>query len=321
MTREFIFDPLSSEIDRVWAGNASDGTDKFSSYYDYYFSGEDIRIFIDGLFDPQDQLDIASFAFSIRQEKQPVYGFWSYNYDAMLFGTRIVTGEITVFTRHPRRMTHLLEKAAANRAAAANDSRDFPRRTSNSVVSSLTSQPVFNTRDERNIEKYWAYSQLDRGTIGKGMDSKNIFSAHPPFNFVILYGAEEVALSPFSSAMTEDVNISDNLDRMIHSDVNQRSVRVDNPGAGLKTVLQQVSLMSVATGFTPGGQPVAESYQFMARDFYHTSEDLSFIRNVSAVNESNADVDVSGDGRPSSPSTSANTSGGSGRRNVPPNVQ
>lgn len=60
-------------------------------YYDYYFTGEDVKIYIDGLFDAGDELDIASFAFGITQQKAPLYGFWSYNYDVMMVGTRIVS--------------------------------------------------------------------------------------------------------------------------------------------------------------------------------------------------------------------------------------
>ena len=62
------FDPLNEDIDLKWAGKTDD-TAKFSNYYDYYFSGEDVKIYMDGLFDAGDELDIANFAFLIKQEK------------------------------------------------------------------------------------------------------------------------------------------------------------------------------------------------------------------------------------------------------------
>ena len=114
---------------------------RFSNYYDYYFSGEDIRIYIDGLFSPEDELDIANFAFNVRQEKQPLYGFWSYNYDAMMYGTRIITGEITMFSKYPRRMTELLEKAADVRARAATNTYPI-----NEVMSNIRSS--FETEED-----------------------------------------------------------------------------------------------------------------------------------------------------------------------------
>lgn len=293
--RKFIYDPLTSDIDRRWAGNASDTSDRFNNYYDYYFSGEDIKVFIDGVFDPQDELDIASFAYSVRQEKQPVYGFWSYNHDAVMLGTRLISGEITLFTRHPRRMEEILEKAAKSRELSAKDRANNMPGGPNSIVSRLSPQG-FSSDDEKNIRKYWAYSQLDRVTYPYGESFKNIFSAHPPFNFIILYGVEETALTPYSAALSDDVVMSDNLDRMIYGDVNQRTIRADSVRDAMKTVIQQVNLMNVSIGYTPGGQPVVESYQFIARDFYHTSRDLGFVRNLVADNSSDVDVDISGSG-------------------------
>jgi hypothetical protein len=129
------YDPLSNHIDRVYAGRAPDTDKTFNNYYDYYFSGEDVRVYIDGLFGPEDELDIASFSYSVRQEKQPVYGFWSYNYDTVMLGSRIISGEISIFTRYPRRMTELLEKAAKSRVM----NKDV-RTPKDTIVSRLDSQ-------------------------------------------------------------------------------------------------------------------------------------------------------------------------------------
>ena len=87
------FTPLDENIDLQWGGKSYD-SDKFNMYYDYFFSGEDVKVYIDGLFDAGYELDIASFSFSIRQEKSPIYGFWSYNFDAVLTGTRIIQRRI-----------------------------------------------------------------------------------------------------------------------------------------------------------------------------------------------------------------------------------
>lgn len=283
---KFTYNPLSNDIDMLWAGNAHDADNRFNQYYDYYFSGEDVKIFIDGLYGPEDELDIGSFAYSIRQEKQPLYGFWSYNYDAVMLGTRIISGEFTVFTRYPRRMTELLEKAAKVRATSPSD-----RETKNSVVTTMGPKFFNSTEDEKNIEKYWANSQLDRITVDPaGADSKNIFSAHPPFNFVILFGVEETAISPLASSKNEAYNVVDNLDRMIYSDVNQRSVKIDNIVGPMKIVIQQVNLMTMASSFVPGGSPVMEQYSFIARDYYLTEADLSFVKNLTTFSVSDSDA-------------------------------
>lgn len=284
------YNTLDDKIDLIWSGQSSDKDKRFSNYYDYYFSGEDIKVYIDGLFGPEDELDIASFAYSVRQEKQPLYGFWSYNFDTVLLGTRIITGEITLFTRYPKRMTDLLEQAAKARVASPDTRADR-----NSIVSRLyqgSGNNFESTQDAKNIEKYWAYSQLDRITsdpFSQMASNKNIFSAHPPFNFVILYGVEETALTPFKSSKSGDYSVSDNLDRMILSDINERSIKVDNISSPMKIVLQEIHLMNMSTAYTPGGQPVAEAYQFIARDYYFTEADLSFIKNLKASNTSEFD--------------------------------
>ena len=140
------FNPLSN-LDSVWSGG-SDGNSKdkrFSNYYDYYFGGEDIKVYVDGLFEPENELDISSFSYSIKQEKQPLYGFWSYNYDTVLYGTRIVSGEFTIYTRYPRRMTDLIEQASSARAK-----NPTPQESMGSVVSPLRSK-LETADDQKNI--------------------------------------------------------------------------------------------------------------------------------------------------------------------------
>jgi len=281
------FDPLSNSIDRVWSGRSSDSENTFSNYYDYFFAGEDIRVYIDGLFDPQDELDIQLMTFFIEQEKQPVYGFWSYNYDTVLLGTRIITGTLAVHSRYPRRMTELLEKTAKNRTINNPNSKTF-----NSTVSSL--YPSMNSsEDERNIEKYWAYSQLDRITIDpaaqSGGNTNHIFSAHPPFNLIIVYGAEETALSPMAAVRDEDFSISNNLDRMLLSDTNERSVKPGSASNPMKIVLQQVNLVSMASSYGPN-ELITEFYKFIARDIYYSDTDLSFVKNLIVNSHSNTDT-------------------------------
>jgi len=260
------FDPLHEKLDLVWGGGAKNDL-RFTNYYDYYFSGEDIRVYIDGLFAPEYELDIATFGFNVRQEKQPLYGFWSYNYDAMMYGSRIINGEITIFTRYPRRMTELLEIAAQMRVAAAKD-----KNSPNKIASNLRST-FENEEDERLMDKYWARSQLDRVSqdpFAKNVQNsnRNIFSAHPPFNFVIVYGLEEIALTPTNAFQNQDEKRTDLTDQMIISDYNQRTVKSSNLTTPMKIIIQEVNLMNMSMVYTPGGQALAETYQFIARDHY-----------------------------------------------------
>jgi hypothetical protein len=254
------FDPLNKDIDLIWAGKTDD-TEKFNTYYDYYFTGEDVKIYIDGLFDSKYELDIASFAFLIRQEKQPLYGFWSYNYDVMMVGTRIISGEFNVYSRYPGRMRDLLSEAAKQRAA-------FARSGEGRLESYLTGSDLQSREDEKNIEKYWAYSQLDRITSDDNGDSRNIFSSHPPFNFIVKYGTQEGSLSSVArNKGTEYQDNFDTLDRIMATDYNDRLVQTNSSDL-MNIILQSVQIASMGTTYAVGGQALVESYQFFARDMY-----------------------------------------------------
>jgi hypothetical protein len=266
------FDPLNAGLDLYWAGSSK--TDpRFSNYYDYFFSGEDVRVYIDGLFDEKDELDIAGFGFMIKQEKQAVYGFWSYNFDAIMNGTRIITGQFSIYSRYPRRMTELLEKAAQARVETISGKKD-----GTGVVSVMRSQNE-SRKDEENIQKYWANSQLDRITFdpaittGSSNNNHNIFSAHPPFNFIIMYGVDDTSLSPVagsSNKSSASVEQRDNLDRLISTDINERKIKLSGVNNAMKIVLQNVHLMQMSTEYQSGGAPLIETYAFVARDFYFT---------------------------------------------------
>jgi uncharacterized protein YlxW (UPF0749 family) len=268
-----FFDPLNQEIDLQWGGARQD--EAFNNYYDYFFSGEDVKIFIDGLFDPADEMDIASMAYVVKQEKQPLYGFWSYNYDAMMNGTRLITGEFSIYSRYPRRMTSLLEKAAKVRSESSGTNPP------SSVISSLNSLNE-SQADEVNINKYWTSTQLDRVTSDRSGQMSiadhedgghNIFSAHPPFNLVIFYGVEETGITS-NSILTyksgTEINQQLNSDRILATDINERS-SISASNSPMKIVLQNVQLVSMSTAYQSGGQPLVENYQFIARDFYFSN--------------------------------------------------
>lgn len=255
------FDPLNPDIDLQWAGKTDD-TSKFNSYYDYFFTGEDVKIYIDGLFDSVDELEIASFAFSITQQKAPLYGFWSYNYDVMMTGTRIVSGEMTIYSRYPGRMRDLLSKAADVRASFYSDS---PK----SQIQSYLRSDKESQEDDKNIQKYWANSQLDRLSSDGSNESsdRNIFSAHPPFNLVIKYGSQEGSLTTVArnKGTSSDQNY-EMLDRLMSLDFNDRLSQTNIKEMDI--VLQSIHLTSMSTAYQPGGNPLLESYQFIARDMY-----------------------------------------------------
>lgn len=234
-----------------WA-NLYTGYDKdfgLNSYYDYYFTGQDIQVFIDGLTDSADILPIYQFGYNIQQNKQPLYGFWSYTYDYMMRGTRIVTGAFSVITKSPGFMTEKVAKAAKVRADRANNSTLYPVRGLN--------------EDETNIETYWRRnydSNLDAG-------QKHLFSVHPPFNFVAVYGVQDTSIDFAGGAdRAREVRQKFYSSTAMMTDINERLVDSDPDDNTMRILIENVELISRQTEYSPDGEPVMETYSFMARD-------------------------------------------------------
>jgi len=126
--------------------------------------------------------------------------------------------------------------------------------------------------DEKNIKKYWANSRLDRlSSDNSSDDARNIFSAHPPFNFVIKYGTQEGSVTTVTRNKGDDGDDNyDTLDRLMATDFNERLVQ-KTASDKMDIVLQSIQLLGMASGYSTGGQPLVETYQFIARDMYVSS--------------------------------------------------
>lgn len=240
----------NSVIDQEWA----EGYKSPSAYYDYFFAGQDIKVTIDGVEDDYPDIPIVNFAFNVGQQKTPVYGLWSYTYDGVMRGTRLVSGTFTIATKSTGYMRDLLTKAARTRHDIANGVKTPGRQ--------LYSDRQL-TEDDANIYKYWT-KNIDPNLSAAG---KNIFSSHPPFSFVILYGVQNTSVTAdgWSDAVTN------NIDNVMNQDLNERLVlpTKDNGGTYFysnRYVLEACELQGLQTGFAPDGAVIAETYQFFARD-------------------------------------------------------
>jgi hypothetical protein len=260
-----------------WASSFEDYNFALNNpYFDYFFSGEDISVTIEGL-GIQDPLAITSFAYNIQQQKQPVYGFWSYTYDAVLRGNRIITGAFSVATTGPITFTKLLAEAA--------------RRRSNALRSN-TIRDMYSLRglddDEINIEKYWRRhldSSLDRG-------QQHLFSIHPPFNFVIQYGLQETSLVSNNPEVRSDEFRARFASNTVKSqDFNERLVKNPSDQDDYKVILENVELMSKQVQYDSNGDPIVEIYSFMARDERMISDAV-----YTQSNPISSDIDMFEDG-------------------------
>lgn len=165
-------------------------------------------------------------------------------------------------------MRDLLSDAAATRAK-------FYSNDPKSQIQSYLRSNMENVDDEKNIQKYWGendlgrVSSLDRLSYDRpGADSRNIFSSHPPFNFIIKHGGQEGSMTTIAKKdVTQQEAEFETVDRLMSLDFNDRLVQksISRP---MDIVLQNIHLMSMGTSYQPGGAPLMEAYQFLARDMY-----------------------------------------------------
>lgn len=244
----FLNDEIRN-IDRLWSGVSQQGRGIFE-YYDYYYTGDNIKVYVDGV-EPPDadaNIPIMEFAFKISQQKTPIYGFWSYTYDQMLRGVRIVQGAMRIATTSTNYMTRLLSKAAE---ARANQGQDF-------VIRKLDI-------DEQNINEYWG-----RHMESDALVEKNIFSVHPPFNFTILYGIDSVAAC-MPSNLKIDQYVIDKYNKgfgTMSSDDNHTIIEADQDNNIMRRVIEAVEIVDMTVEYGTNGQVCSELYSFIARDHY-----------------------------------------------------
>jgi len=239
-------DVLNAEEDLTWASAFGGLEDRSNTYYDYYYSGQDIQVFIDGANSTSTGgvMPVISFAFNIKQEKMPVYGFWSYTFDAIMRGNRLINGAFTIATTSLNYLLNEIQEASNTRRE--------------------TKEAVYDIRnldkDEENIEKYWSLN-ID-SSLDVGKDRRHIWSSHPPFNFVIVYGMQDVSIADYQ------IN---NLQRLkepqkLLVDINDRLV--SETISPTRYVIENVELTSLQIEYTPDGQPIGETYSFIARDLF-----------------------------------------------------
>jgi uncharacterized membrane protein YgcG len=168
-------------------------------------------------------------------------------------------------------MRDLLTSAAEQRVLFNSDKPGASR-----IQSYLTGNNEQSLDDEKNLQRYWKRSNLDRLTADNDKaDNRNIFSSHPPFNFIVKYGTQEGSVSTVGRNLGNDsVDNLETLDRLMATDYNERLVKPSRANTGMDIVLQDVHLTSMGTSIAPGGQVMVESYQFISRDMYISNGNL-----------------------------------------------
>ena len=238
-----IVDPA---VDSKWA-NAHVDSQAPNPYYDYYYAAEDMKVYVAELAgDPEfADLPMHELGFNVSQEKAPVYGAFSYTYDAVMRGTRIVSGSFTLVSKYPSYMNRLLTKAANARESNAGNLQDYYPR------------PPSWEEDDKNIKRYWS-RHLDPAALTQGNSE---WSIHPPFSLVVVYGIQDTSAEP----KMDDRYTRYSNDQALMKDRNQRLVESSNQHSD-RLILDAIELMNVNRIFSPNSPVVMEQYEFMARD-------------------------------------------------------
>lgn len=246
-----LVDPVEDE---KWARAWRD-VKRPSDYFEYFFSGQDIKVRVAEI--PENDtrfgdLPIFNLVLQVEQEKQPIYGFWDYTFSAVMRGTRLVSGQIAVFTKYPNFMMELLSQAATNRAAATQaDSYGYPTGL---------------TEDDKQIEQYWGRNLFDPGVTAQ--QGRHIFSVHPPFSLVVQYGLQPMSVPKDTSTSEYEqwyVDYYQSREGDMMTDLNHRLVDSD-PTYENRLIVDNIELKSCMRQFAGDGSPMIEVYQFFARD-------------------------------------------------------
>lgn len=240
------FSLLDPETDLVWGAQTPERPP--SSYFDYYYTGADVSVTLDGstAFGGC-EVPILEFGFSIQQQKQPVFGFWDYTYRQVMRGTRLVTGQFTIATTYPNRIADMIAESANSRVA---------QRSNSTPIRGLDI-------DEENIEQYWGRT---RDPFNTNYAGRHVFSAHPPFNFVIAYGIQSASVTSDPLAKSEALYSRYQNDVAWYQGTNERLVDSNPDKPTGKRIIEMVELQQCQVLLTPEGDVCAEAYTFFARD-------------------------------------------------------
>lgn len=242
-----IYEELDPDLDFTWANYYAERNPL--SYFDYYYTGQDVKIHIEGaqqysVSDPGVS-PFVEISYSTQQEKTPVYGAHSYTFDAVMRGTRLTIGMFRLATTYPNKLRDILTEAAKTRAG-------------NRGLTPIRGLDV----DETNIEQYWGRHLNDDTT-----KDRNLFSIHPPFNIVVEYGIQSLSVADDPTRRSNEViGRYNDSDSAMFTDVNERLVHSSYNSGFNYVILNNCEITSKQVEVSPEGTVCSEVYAFFARD-------------------------------------------------------
>jgi hypothetical protein len=248
-----------SKEDKVWArGQLASSTQNV--YLDYYYSGQDIYAYVRGAEDIK--LPLEGLGFQIEQKKAPIFGTHSYTYDAVMRGTRLVSGSFIITTMRQNFMIDVLTAASQTKM---NTIGQLESDTQWYSISEGSSQ----TADKDNINRYWNINPEKPTEMRDVTGGKHIFSSHPPFDLSIVYGLQMLSINDEYAQGRSFGLVGDyHGDNALHMDTNERLVDGgDFAKSKHRLTLKDIELLSCQMNYAPDGSPLNETYTFFARDY------------------------------------------------------
>jgi hypothetical protein len=261
-----------------------------SAYQKYYFSGNDVCIGIVPFYQKNKiiPIPVTDMTFGISQEKVPIYSAFSYTWDAVAKGTRIVRGEFSIVYTEPNHIGRLL----GNKLDPDNP---IVLGSSSNPVVEVSGEDLVNSK--RSLKsQFWGegdneifYDQTDIEYANQANSTANSpypaiagtnsafpfgrktppwgyeadYAGHQPFDIIIMFGttasSRRWSNDSFDGYKSWNEGIVDDnkLQETLNDDVRPVSERI---------ILKNIELMSCGLGLDPSGQPLRESYSFIARD-------------------------------------------------------
>lgn len=238
---------VSPQIDETWGGATAGfaGPDSsISPYTNYYFSGNDINVSIDGTQGNINfqKLPIISLQLDIHQPKLAIYGFWSNTFDAIARGSRQIVAAMRIASTYPNYMKNMLQEVAKERLANTNGAY------ANTVPLST---------DDQNILNFWGGGP---GTSQTG-NTLNLYQEHPPFDIIVIYGQQPVSISNINAGATQEAG-----NNPLFVDINEQLIEPTDTNVSKRLILQACEITNMSTQYTTSGEVICEDYRLMVND-------------------------------------------------------
>lgn len=241
----------------------SDRFKTVDSFKTSYWSGVDVSLYCGDIWID----DALQFGVQTVEQANPYYGYASYSADRIHHGVRILTGEFTVNYRHSNYIYAVLQEVTRNHDNPAGTMIDLPINY-NPVIGAGTVTGAATPEDDVRsyVEFAKNYSKLRQAqddSAARALNSAAIPQMTPfgpifhgprkGFTLTVLFGAQ------MSHSLLVD------FDWNSHSK-QESPVSTKNPGPATGFRLLGVSLTGANLMINDSGQPVMETYNFIARD-------------------------------------------------------